>query len=91
MSSCLGSLAKRRPAPLVLALPVWLIHGAALAQDAPAVQTQTVTVTGSNVRRTDSETPSPVQVVTAQDIKNSGYTSVGDVLHNITPNNMGSL
>ena len=48
-------------------------------------------VTGSNVRRTDSETPSPVQVLTAADIKNSGYTSVGDVLHNITANNMGSL
>src|ERR1700757_1697821 len=91
MSSSLRSLAQWRPARLVVALPIWLIHGAALAQDGPAVQTQTVTVTGSNVRRTDSETPSPVQVVTAQDIKNSGYTSVGDVLHNITANNMGSL
>ena len=91
MSSSLRSLAKWRPAQLVVALPIWLIHGAALAQDAPAVQSQTVTVTGSNVRRTDSETPSPVQSITAQDIKNSGYTSVGDVLHNITANNMGSL
>ena len=94
MSSSLRSLAKWRPATLVVALPVWLIHGVVLAQDAsPAAQpqTQTVTVTGSNVRRTDSETPSPVQVMTAQDIKNSGYTSVGDVLHNITANNMGSL
>ena len=91
MSSCLGSLAKWRPARWVAALPIWLIHGAVLAQDAPPVQSQTVTVTGSNVRRTDSETPSPVQVVTSQDIKNSGYTSIGDVLHNITANNMGSL
>src|ERR1700748_792648 len=94
MSSSLRSLAKWRAAALVVALPVWLIHGAVLAQDAPSAaqtQTQTVTVTGSNVRRTDSETPSPVQVMTAQDIKNSGYTSVGDVLHNITANNMGSL
>jgi len=91
MSSSLTSLAKWRPAQLVVALPIWLIHGAAIAQDAPAAQSQTVVVTGSNVRRTDSETPSPVQVVTAQDIKNSGYTSIGDVLHNITANNMGSL
>jgi iron complex outermembrane receptor protein len=91
MSSSLRSLAKWRPAALVAALPVWLVHGAAFAQEAPAVQSQTVTVTGSNVRRTDSETPSPVEVITAQDIKNSGYTSVGDVLHNITANNMGSL
>ena len=91
MSSSLRSLAKWRPAQLVVALPIWLIHGATLAQDVPAAQSQTVTVTGSNVRRTDSETPSPVQVVTSQDIKNSGYTSIGDVLHNITANNMGSL
>jgi len=91
MSSSLRSLAKWRPAQLVVALPIWLIHGAVLAQDAPAVQSQTVTVTGSNVRRTDSETPSPVEVITSQDIKNSGYTSIGDVLHNITANNMGSL
>jgi iron complex outermembrane receptor protein len=81
-----------RPATLVVALPVWLVHGAVLAQDAaPAAAAQQVVVTGSNIRRTDTETPSPVQVLTAQDIKNSGYTSVGDVLHNITANNMGSL
>ena len=92
MSSPIRSLAKWRPAQLVVALPVWLIHGAGYAQDAPvAPATQQVIVTGSNVRRTDSETPSPVQVLTAADIKNSGYTSVGDVLHNITANNMGSL
>ena len=81
-----------RPTRLVLALPAWFLHAAVLAQDAPAAPAaQTVVVTGSNVRRTDSETPSPVQVLTAADIKNSGYTSIGDVLHNITANNMGSL
>ena len=92
MSSTLRSLAKWRPAQLVVALPVWLIHGAGYAQDTPAAPaTQQVIVTGSNVRRTDTETPSPVQVLTAADIKNSGYTSIGEVLHNITANNMGSL
>jgi iron complex outermembrane receptor protein len=50
-----------------------------------------ITVTGSNIRRTDTETPSVVQVITADDMKKSGYTSVADVLHNITANNMGSL
>ncbi len=50
-----------------------------------------ITVTGSNIRRTDTETPSVVQVITAEDMKKSGYTSVADVLHNITANNMGSL
>ena len=92
MSSPKRSLPMWRPATLVVALPVWLVHGAVLAQDAaPAAAAQQVVVTGSNIRRTDTETPSPVQVLTAEDIKNSGYTSVGDVLHNITANNMGSL
>jgi iron complex outermembrane receptor protein len=91
MSRPVRTLARWRPAQLVVALPVWLIHGAALAQEAPSPQVQTVTVTGSNVRRTDSETPSPVQVLTSQEIKDSGYTSIADVLHNITANNMGSL
>ena len=96
MSSPIRNRAQWRPAQFVVALPVWFIHCAGFAQDAPAapaapVAQQQVVVTGSNVRRTDSETPSPVQVLTAAEIKNSGYTSVGDVLHNITANNMGSL
>jgi iron complex outermembrane receptor protein len=79
-----------RPAAIVAAMQVACLQ--AHAQDAaPAPAVQQVTVTGSNVRRTDSETPSPVQVLSAQDIRNSGYTSVGDVLHSITANNMGSL
>jgi len=80
-----------RPALLVAGLPVWLAQGVHAQDAAPAPAAQQVIVTGSNVRRTDTETPSPVQVMTAQDIKNSGYTNIGDVLHGITANNMGSL
>ncbi|HEY8975991.1 MAG TPA: TonB-dependent receptor, partial [Burkholderiaceae bacterium] len=80
-----------RPALLVAGLPIWLAHGVQAQDSAPPPAPQQVVVTGSNVRRTDTETPSPVQVMTAADIKNSGYTSVGDVLHGITANNMGSL
>jgi iron complex outermembrane receptor protein len=75
--------------------------GAALAQTAslPADNTSAAApqsleksyVTGSNIRRTDVETPSPVEVITAEDLKKSGYSSISDVLHNITANNMGSL
>lgn len=73
-----------------------LMGGLALAQDAPKLagdttQLERVTVTGSNIRRTDSETPSPVQVITADDMKKSGYTSVQEVLHNITANGQGTL
>ena len=48
-------------------------------------------VTGSLIKRTDTETPSPVQVITAQDLQNSGYTTVSDVLRNLSANGAGTL
>jgi len=50
-----------------------------------------VVVTGSLIRRTESETPSPVQIVTAKDIEDSGYTTISDVLRNISANGQGTL
>ena len=58
---------------------------------APDQNLDRVTVTGSNLRRADSETPSPVQVITLDEIKQSGYTDVSDVLHNLTANGAGTL
>jgi len=52
---------------------------------------QEVVVTGSLIQRTDTETPAPVQVVTSDDIANSGYTSVADVLHALPSNGQGNL
>ncbi|MEP7101805.1 MAG: TonB-dependent receptor plug domain-containing protein, partial [Burkholderiales bacterium] len=63
---------------------------AALAQDSTQ-ELQRVTVTGSNIRRTDTETPSPVQVITEADIKKSGYTSISEVLQTLTANGQGTL
>jgi iron complex outermembrane recepter protein len=68
-----------------------LYGGAALAQDQPTQELQRVIVTGSNIKRTDTETPSPVQVITAEDLKASGFTSTQDVLHNLTANGQGTL
>ena len=74
----------------------FFIWHAADAADEPAGTAKVdkldrIEVTGSNIRRTDSETPSPVQVITAEDLKKSGYTSVSDVLRNITANGQGTL
>jgi len=57
----------------------------------PANPVQRVEITGSYIRRADAETPSPVQVLNAKDLRNSGYTSVGEVLQNITANGAGTL
>jgi iron complex outermembrane receptor protein len=64
----------------------------ALAQDViDDTPTQRVVVTGSNISRADKETPSPVQSITADDLKKSGYTNVSDVLAHITANGQGAL
>ncbi|NIA52132.1 TonB-dependent receptor [Massilia sp. TW-1] len=91
--------------PLVVAVQLALASLAlptmATAQDATTSTTTETTataapmnrveITGSRIRRTDMETPSPVQVITAKDLKESGYTSVSEVLRNITANGQGTL
>ena len=52
---------------------------------------QEIVVTGSLIKRTDTETPAPVQIITDQDLKNSGYTNVVDVLRNLSANGSGTL
>jgi len=57
--------------------------------DNPALET--VIVTGSHLRRTDSETATPVQVLSAEQIQESGFTSTQQVLNNLTANGQGTL
>lgn len=52
---------------------------------------QEVVVTGSLIKRTDTETPSPVQVISDADLKNSGFNNVSDVLRNLAANGQGTL
>jgi iron complex outermembrane recepter protein len=71
--------------------------GPAGAQQTPASSSsndtslQEIVVTGSLIRRTDTELPSPVQIISSEDITNSGYTSVTDILRNLPSNGQGAL
>jgi iron complex outermembrane receptor protein len=74
--------------------------GSVLAQNAPpsaptqttnTKQLQTIVVTGSAIPRVDVETPSPVTVITAQQIERSGLTTVSDVVRAISADNSGSI
>jgi iron complex outermembrane recepter protein len=56
-----------------------------------AKQLQTITVTGSALPRVDTETPSPVTVITAQDIARSGFTNVSDVVRAVSADNSGTV
>ncbi len=50
-----------------------------------------VVITGSLISRTDIETPSPVQVLNAKDLAQSGYTDVSDILRNLSANGASTL
>jgi iron complex outermembrane recepter protein len=50
-----------------------------------------IMVTGSYIRRTDTESPSPVDVINADDIVKSGKTSIADVIHSLSSDNSGTL
>ncbi|MFC4528410.1 TonB-dependent receptor [Dyella halodurans] len=67
------------------------LSGAAFAQDSGsqtnpehAKRLETVTVTGSRIPRVDVETSQPVVVIDRTQIDNQGFTSVADILQNLT-------
>lgn len=77
----------RSIAPLTLAIAGALLSPAspAAAQDGkdPATDLARIEVTGSNIRRSDVETASPVQVISKQDIQNMGARTLLQVLDNL--------
>lgn len=61
------------------------------AQDDAADTVDEIVVTGSRIRRVDLEGPSPVVVVSAEDIKEIGFSTVQDVLSDLPQNSGGSF
>jgi len=61
------------------------------ASEDTSAELQEVIVTGSHLRRTEAETSAPVQVVTAEEMHESGYTSTQQVLNDLTANGQGTL
>ena len=50
-----------------------------------------VNVTGSNIKRIDSETAAPIETITREDIQASGLQTISDVVRQITANNNGQI
>jgi iron complex outermembrane receptor protein len=68
----------------------------AQAQTAPAAAAPDkdlteIVVTGTLLHRTDTETESPVTVFSAQQIQQSGLTTVADVVRTLTADNSGTI
>ena len=51
---------------------------------AASAKSRKIEVTGSNIKRVDAETSSPVTVITAEEIKRTGSTSVQELLNNLS-------
>jgi iron complex outermembrane receptor protein len=85
-----SSLLAARAALLALA---WLWAGPVRAQTPPtelAQQLDAVEVTGTRLRRTDTETPSPVQVITREEIERSGAASLTEVMRRLPASGFGT-
>ena len=65
--------------------------GGSVAQPVATQELQRVEVTGSNIRRVQSETASPVQIVSRDDIDKSGKASVAEFLQTLALDNQGSV
>jgi len=82
---------------LALTLPVFAAT-AALAQnpeqtnaEADKVKLETFSVTGSRIKRIDSETPQPVIRITAADFQTTGFSTLGDAIRAMPVINGASL
>ncbi len=58
------------------------------AQDQPMDE---VVVTGSILRRTDTETPSPVTVISAEQMEERGLNTIAESVQRLTANNAGTI
>ncbi len=67
----------------------------AMAQDAPQTaapeEEEAIVVTGSLFRRTDTETPSPVTVLTAETLQRAGITTAADAIRSVSADGAGSI
>ena len=68
---------------LLLAVPA-AAHAQSAATAPEARTLDTVQVTGSRIRKAEMETAVPVQVLSREDIDRSGFTSVADIVQNLT-------
>ena len=61
------------------------------ASRAPAAQNGEIVVTGTLFRRKDTETPSPVTVLTSTDLARRGITTITDAIQSLSANNGSNL
>jgi iron complex outermembrane receptor protein len=87
---------KKKPIALILAHAIGVgafvaVPAVALAQQADAQKVERVTITGSNIPRTDIEGPAPVQIITREEIERSGRQTISEIIHMLPSDNNGTV
>ena len=78
---------KRRKVAIALGIgSVALVAGGSVS-----AQDIRVNVTGTNIKRVDTETAAPIETITREDIQASGLQTISDVVRQITANNNGTI
>lgn len=86
---------KRKQLPSALAtvlgagVALTVVATGAYAQQAQRVEK--IEVTGTNIKRVDTETVAPIEIITREQIERSGQPTVAEVLRNIPSNTGGSF
>lgn len=78
---------QHRPTKLAMALGLGMCGGLPPA----LAQIIRVDVTGTNIKRADTETAAPIEVITRENIQASGLQTISDVVRQITANNNGTV
>lgn len=86
----MNQIKKKMPMAVVAALGLSVaVTTPAYAQQAQRVEK--IEVTGSNIKRVDSETAEPIIVITREELQNSGKATINEYLQTIAVNGMGAL
>src|SRR6202453_4557800 len=90
VACCLASVLCSLPL-LAAAAPTSDLEGHPAGASAPNSTLDTIVVTGSYIRRINSESPSPVTTIDADQIAKSGLNSIADVIRTVSADNSGTL
>jgi len=82
------SKAVRRALLASTATAATLAHPTAFAAEESL---ETIVVTGSMIRRTDAEAPSPITVISAASLEERGITTIAEALQRVSANNAGTI
>jgi iron complex outermembrane receptor protein len=86
-----GVLRRAFPIAVPLLMTALTAQAQTTSADTSAQPIQRVEITGSNIRRAQAETASPVQTVNRADIEKSGKSTVAELLQTLAVDNQGSV